>query len=88
MIYTEIDGAKDKSDCFITISNDEVLFNAFNIQNNRIGFNQLYQKIISVTDNLTKVGPEATGHYSYNILCYLIDKGLVTSRVCLKIIYP
>lgn len=80
MIYAGIDVAKDKHDCFITNSDGEVLFNAFTIPNNREGFDELYQKITSVTDDLTKVkvGLEATGHYSYNILGYLLDKGLAT----------
>ncbi len=80
MIYAGIDVAKDKHDCFITNSDGEVLFKAFTIPNNRDGFDELYQKIVSVTDDLTKVkvGLEATGHYSYNILGYLLDKGLTT----------
>ena len=80
MIYAGIDVAKDKHDCFITNSDGEVLFNAFTIPNNRDGFDELYQKIESVTDDLTnvKVGLEATGHYSYNILGFLLDKGLTT----------
>lgn len=80
MIYAGIDVAKDKHDCFITNSNGEVLFKAFTIPNNRDGFEELYQKIQSVTDDLAKVkvGLEATGHYSYNILGYLLDKGLAT----------
>ena len=80
MIYAGIDIAKDKHDCFITNSDGEVLFKAFTIPNNRDGFDELYQKIESVTDDLTKVkaGLEATGHYSYNILGYLLDKGLTT----------
>jgi transposase len=80
MIYAGIDVAKDKHDCFITNSDGEVLFKAFTIPNNRDGFDELYQKIISVTDDLTKVkvGLEATGHYSYNILGFLLDKGLTT----------
>ncbi len=80
MIYAGIDVAKDKHDCFITNSDGEVLFKAFTIPNNRDGFDELYQKITSVTDDLTKVkvGLEATGHYSYNILGYLLDKGLAT----------
>ena len=43
-------------------------------------FNDLYQKIVSVTEDITKVkvGLEATGHYSYNLLGYLIDKSLPT----------
>ena len=78
MIYVGIDVAKDKHDCFITNSDGEVLFKAFTITNNLEGFNELYQKIESVMDDVTKVkvGLEATGHYSYNLLGYLIDKGL------------
>ena len=80
MIYVGIDIAKDKHDCFITNSDGEVLFKAFTIANNREGFDELYQKIESVSDDMTKVkvGLEATGHYSYNILGYLLDKGLTT----------
>ena len=65
---------------FITNSDSEVLFKAFTIFNNLDGFNDLYQKIESVMDDVTKVkvGLEATGHYSYNLLGYLIDKGLPT----------
>ena len=80
MIYVEIDVAKDKHDCFITNSDGEVLFKAFTIQNNHDGFDDLFQKILTVTDDLpkVKVGLEATGHYSYNILGFLLDKGLTT----------
>ena len=78
MIYVGIDIAKDKHDCFITNSDGKVLFKAFTISNNLEGFNNLYQKIESVMEDITKVkvGLEATGHYSYNLLGYLIDKGL------------
>ena len=80
MIYVGIDVAKDKHDCFITNSDGEVLFKAFTIANNLDGFNELYQKIESVMEDVTKVkvGLEATGHYSYNLLGYLIDKGCPT----------
>ena len=80
MIYIGIDVAKDKHDCFITNSDSEVLFKAFTIFNNLDGFNDLYQKIEAVMDDVTKlkIGLEATGHYSYNLLGYLIDKGLPT----------
>ena len=78
MIYVGIDVAKDKHDCFITNSDGEVLFKAFTIANNLNGFNELYQKIESVMEDVSKVkvGLEATGHYSYNLLGFLIDKGL------------
>ena len=80
MIYVGIDVAKDKHDCFITNSDGEVLFKSFTISNNREGFETLFQRIKSVSDDLTKVkvGLEATGHYSYNLLGFLLDKGLPT----------
>ena len=80
MIYVGIDVAKDKHDCFITNSDDEVLFKPFTIPNNRDGFETLFQRILSVSDDLNKVkvGLEATGHYSYNLLGFLLDKGCHT----------
>ena len=80
MIYVGIDVAKDKHDCFITNSEGEVLFQVFTIQNNRNGFDDLFSKIQSTSSDVSniKVGLEATGHYSYNLLGYLIDKGLPT----------
>ena len=80
MIYVGIDVAKDKHDCFITNSEGEVLFQVFTIQNNRDGFDDLFAKIHSISPDVSniKVGLEATGHYSYNLLGYLINKGLHT----------
>ncbi|MCX4349974.1 MAG: IS110 family transposase [Alphaproteobacteria bacterium] len=80
MIYVGIDVAKDKHDCFISNSDGEVLFKAFTIPNSLDGFNELCSKICSVSDDFTKVkvGLEATGHYSYNLLGHLLDKGLPT----------
>ena len=80
MIFVGIDVAKDKHDCFITNSDGETLANVFTIQNNREGLDELYQRIEEVTKDLTKVkvGLEATGHYSYNILGFILDKGFAT----------
>ena len=80
MIFVGIDVAKDKHDCFITNSDGEVLFQSFTISNNLFGFDDLYQKVVSVMENVSKVkvGLEATGHYSYNLLGYLFDKGFPT----------
>ena len=80
MIYIGIDIAKDKHDCFITTSDGEVLFNSFTIPNNRKRFDTLFERIESVSKDLSKVkvGPEATGHYSFNLLGLLLDKGLTT----------
>lgn len=80
MIFVGIDVAKDKHDCFIISSEGEVLFKPFTIENTLDGFDFLFDRISSVTDKLdkVKVGLEATGHYSYNLLGYLLDKGLTT----------
>ena len=80
MIFIGIDVAKDKYDCFIVNSDGEVLFDVFTISNTLDGFNDLLFKIKSVSPDLskTKVGLEATGHYSYNLLGFLLDKDLTT----------
>ena len=80
MVYVGIDVAKDKHDCFIISSDGEVLFDVFTIQNNIEGFESLLLKIKTVEKNpeKVKVGLEATGHYSCNILGFLENKGLPT----------
>ena len=80
MIYVGIDVAKDKHDCFIVNSDGEVLFDVFTIQNNMKGFEDLLFKIKTVEKNpeKVKVGLEATGHYSCNILGFLKNKSLAT----------
>ena len=80
MICVGIDVAKDKHDCFILSSEGEVLADVFTIQNNAEGFDRLLQTIRRCTrpKDKIKVGLEATGHYSYNILGFLLDKGLPT----------
>ena len=80
MVCVGIDVAKDKHDCFILSSEGEVLADVFTIANNREGFETLLQQIHSCTrpSDKIKVGLEATGHYSYNILGFLLEKGLAT----------
>jgi transposase len=80
MVSVGIDVAKDKHDCFILNSDGKVLANAFTIPNTLDGFNTLLQKIRDSTSpaDKIKVGLEATGHYSYNILGFLLDSGLTT----------
>ncbi len=80
MIFVGIDVAKDKHDCFIINSVGEILADVFTILNSREGFEQLFQTINTCTgiDGKIKVGLEATGHYSYNLLGFLLDKGLPT----------
>ena len=80
MICVGIDVAKDKHDCFILSSEGEVLADVFTIPNNAEGFGTLLRTIRSCTRPADKiiVGLEATGHYSYNILGFLLDCGLPT----------
>lgn len=78
MICIGIDVAKDKHDCYMINTEGEVLSDIFTISNNRKGFDLLLKKIQSVSssDEQIKVGIEATGHYSYNILGFLLDTNL------------
>ena len=80
MICVGIDVAKDKHDCFILSSEGEVLADVFTIANNAEGFETLLQTIrrCSRPEDKIKVGLEATGHYSYNILGFLLNNGLAT----------
>ena len=79
MIYIGIDVAKNKHDCFITNSDGEILFKPFTIPNNLEGFDDLYHKIESTTNDPSqvKVGLEATGHYTITIF---LDISLI--KVC------
>ena len=80
MIFVGIDVAKDKHDCFIVNSEGEVLYDVFTIQNNITGFEDLLFKIKTAEQNPDKVrvGLEATGHYSCNILGFLKNVGMQT----------
>lgn len=77
MIYVGIDIAKDKHDCFAMNSDGEILIENFTFQNNSDGFNLFflfYSQFNECLENI-KVGLEATGHYSNNILNFLTSKG-------------
>ena len=80
MVCVGIDVAKDKHDCFILSSEGEVLAEVFTIPNSMEGFQLLLKKIQScvLPQDSIKVGLEATGHYSYNLLRFLLDSGLPT----------
>ena len=78
MVCVGIDVAKDKHDCCILDSDGTVRADCFTIPNNMDGFKKLLQTIQDCTrkTDKIKVGLEATGHYSYNILGFLLDNGL------------
>ncbi len=80
MISVGIDVSKDRHDCFIVNSEGEVLADVFTIHDTMDGFNFLLQRIRECTmpQDKIKVGLEATGHYSYNLIGFLLDNGLAT----------
>lgn len=80
VVSVGIDVSKDKHDCFIVNSEGEVLADVFTIPNTMDGFHCLLQRIRDCTtpQDKIKVGLEATGHYSYNLLGFLLDNGLLT----------
>ena len=75
-----IDVAKDKHDFVILNSDGQALSNVFTVTNNAEGFSKLLQVIrkCSRPNEKIKVGLEDTGHYSCNILRFLLDEGLTT----------
>ena len=78
MVCVGIDVAKDKHGCCILDSDGTIRADCFTIPNNMDGFKQLLQTIQGCTQksDKIKVGLEATGHYSYNILGFLLDNDL------------
>lgn len=80
MIYVGIDVAKDKHDCLITDEAGEVVLDCFTVQNNRTGLDEFVARLAACSNDVSdiKVGLEATGHYSDNLLEFLLDKGYIT----------
>ena len=80
VISVGIDVSKDKHDCFIVSSEGEILANVFSVPNTMDGFHCLLQRIqdCNIPEAKIKVGLDATGHYSYNLLGFLLDNGLTT----------
>lgn len=76
MIFVGIDVAKAKHDCAILSEDKKLLVPVFSFANNSEGFSLFYEKVISFELDLgkIKVGLEATGHYSDNIISFLLAK--------------
>ena len=83
MIYAGIDVAKDKHDCLIVNSDGQILVPVFTFSNSKIGFKEMLDNIKAYGSDLTKVkvGLEATGHYSDNLLEFLIANDLPTTVI-------
>lgn len=74
MFFVGIDVAKDKHDCFIFNSDGSIFKDVFSFSNDRDGFNLLLSYMPKPSDNV-RVGLEATGHYSLNLINFLVDNG-------------
>ncbi len=61
--------------CLIVDSNGVIFFPTFTIPNNKQGFGELHTSLKTCGTDLAKikVGLEAIGHYSDNLLKFLID---------------
>ncbi|MBQ2892430.1 MAG: IS110 family transposase [Bacilli bacterium] len=86
MIYVGIDVASQKHDCFIMRDTGEVFSKkAFTIKNDIEGYKKLHNSISqfveSTKDSNVRIGLESTGHYSKNILLYLIKQGYQTTLI-------
>ena len=77
MFYAGIDVAMDKHDCVVLDSDGNVVFEVFTFENSRDGFKTLKKVLRSCSKNpkKIKVGLEATGHYSDNLLAFLNNSG-------------
>ena len=80
MVSIGIDVAKDKHDCCILNSDGEIMRDIFTFHNTADGFEMLYRAItdvVSTTDfQHVRIGLEATGHYSVNLVAFIRSRGL------------
>ncbi len=76
MVFVGIDVAKDKHDCHAVSADGIILCDNFTFANSSQGFSAFLELARSwnSTDNI-KVGLEATGHYSSNLLYFLKAHG-------------
>jgi transposase len=80
MIYVGIDVAKDKHDCCILNSDGKLVRDVFTFPNSADGFDMLFCAITDVVSfdlfNNVRIGLEATGHYSINLVTFIRSLGL------------
>jgi len=80
MLYVGIDVASQKHDCCI-IDSDGIILNAsFTFPNTRDGYNCLFETVVSFLPDKkvlgVRIGLESTGHYSNNLVSFLLSKNL------------
>lgn len=80
MIYVGVDVSKNKHDCYVMNDEGKTIYSAFTIQNTMDGFEELMNRIRTIESDLkqVKIGLEATGHYSLNILEFFMNQELTT----------
>jgi len=76
MYYVGIDVAKDKNDCIIIDSEGNIVHDIFTFENNKLGFNTFYNSVASLLPLEIRIGLEATGHYSLNLIDFIDSKQL------------
>ena len=79
MIYVGIDVASKKHDIVIINETGEIFNKHFTVLNSMKGYKKLLSEMSSAkeffNDSQVRIGLESTGHYSRNILYFLILKG-------------
>ena len=75
MIYVGIDVAKTTHYAAAACSDGVVLIEPFAFDNDASGFTKLISKIASFPKEQLIIGPESTGIYSENLICFLFDSG-------------
>jgi len=85
MIYVGIDAASKKHDCFIISDAQPKSGQLITIDNGNKGFEKLKSSILDwmeqTNDDNVRIGLESTGHYSHNILHYLVGNGFDTMLI-------
>jgi len=73
MVFVGIDVSKEKHDCYIMDSENTIIQDVFTFKNNQQGFIELLNKIPDIPHQNIKIGLEATGHYSNNLVRFLCE---------------
>ena len=75
MVYAGIDVAKDKHEALVLDSDGVILAGPFSFNNDRQGFSAFLSTLCSVCPDFStlSVGLEATGHYSNNLVAFLLE---------------
>ena len=78
MIFVGIDVAKNKHDCYILDSSEEMIETKFSFLNFLEGFTTFKNILSSYSDNLSniKIGIESTGRFNNNVINFIRKNSL------------